>query len=300
MMRVASDEEGERMNIYGLGLSDKGISDKLGMPRTTITSWRNSRKLPANKGIPKTKLNTDGMTLKKLYVSEKKSTYEIGKIFGVNSKTVYSRLKRLGIPLRGKCWPFDPDPTRELSYLLGVFYGDGYVSKTSGSYRFALAVNDEDFIIEFKRALSRTLGKKPSIFFKHKHRYYCGAVSKKMYQFLKLGLDSHKPIIERYPADFLRGFFDSEGSAIKGNRANPRIREVRVACKNKVLIELCHRLLSNLGIKSHVYEYHYTGFSRCLMHLLIISAREEVGKFAHLVGFSIGRKREKLEEFLRA
>jgi intein-encoded DNA endonuclease-like protein len=106
-----------------------------------------------------------------------------------------------------------------------------------------------------------------------------------------------------YPREFLRGFFDSEGSVIStGNR-------IRVeACNyDREVLEFCRELLNGLGIHSKIYktkskgqpvvirgkQYHYTAD----LFTLKIYRIESVYRYMREVGFTISRKQNRLINF---
>lgn len=85
--------------------------------------------------------------------------------------TVVSRI--LGIPERTvKAWKYEgkmppltrwyPEPGKELAYILGVLYGDGYLHPRIEShiYEVELEVKDYEFAETFSRVMSKLLNKK--------------------------------------------------------------------------------------------------------------------------------------------
>lgn len=109
------------------------------------------------------------------------------------------------------------EPSPELAYIIGVTFGDGSTSfRKSGrsyKYRVRLKVVDREFAEEFKRCLE-VIGLKPSLRFERNRarcdRWCVEANSKMLYEFLKQPKEKLFEVAEKFPAEFLRGFFDSE------------------------------------------------------------------------------------------
>lgn len=96
--------------------------------------------------------------------------------------------------------------------------GDGYLCKRGLSCRFELSVIDYEFAAETGRSLAKLLAKgKPyqPWWDKNHNRWHvkCGSVL--LYQFLREPWEKLRPYVEHCRdcvADFLRAFFDGEGS----------------------------------------------------------------------------------------
>lgn len=109
------------------------------------------------------------------------------------------------------------------SYILGVIYSDGCVSfdKHTQKYRITIAMNDLDIMEKIHRIM--TPNKK---LYNYKHpragvdTYYVISTNKKDIEFLfKLGITEKKSLSMKYPnidrkydRDFIRGYFDGDGS----------------------------------------------------------------------------------------
>jgi intein-encoded DNA endonuclease-like protein len=91
-------------------------------------------------------------------------------------------------------------------------------------------------------------------------------------------------------ANFLKGFYDSEGYA----------RKYTISCSsiNKRGIMGILKLLSKLGIKGHLYKYKKSN-SETYYYILHIYGRENMGKFRNFISFAIGRKRKNLENIVK-
>ncbi len=121
----------------------------------------------------------------------------------------------------GKANKFNDKPSPELSYIIGVIYGDGYKYLNSKEYRLRLAVVDKDFTIEFAKNLAKILKRKKPYkpFFNEKlKRWIVVGSSILLFKFLEKPFEELKQYIEYNKdcaASFLRALFDGEGSIYK-------------------------------------------------------------------------------------
>lgn len=112
-------------------------------------------------------------------------------------------------------------------------------------------------------------------------------------------------VARMYPREFLRGFFDSEGSAIVSkNRA-------RIEASNYDLevLKLCRELLKELDIHSKIYKTKRKGQTAVIrgetyqyssdLFTLMIYRKDSVYKYTADVGFSIKRKQDKLLKYFK-
>lgn len=196
-------------------------------------------------------------------------------------------------------------PSPELSYVIGVCYGDGsaYSAKNRWGkykiikeYRIRLSAIDRDFVDEFNRCVSKVLGRSryPVYFDKRKGAYTITAYSRLLHDFLKEHLRKEKETIERYPADFVRGFFDSEGTiSVRGKT----IHEIKAYNTNKeVLTCIKNSLQTHFSINAILRRAQPGKTSRCKKPYfeLAISGQESMKKYCDFIGFTIARKMEKL------
>jgi intein-encoded DNA endonuclease-like protein len=134
-----------------------------------------------------------------------------------------------------------------LSYILGVLEGDGYVIYKSGKYLIGLSTKDYDFAKYFYRKLTN-IGLKPKTHYyqtKNKNwseRYIVECNSKKFCEWyfnLNKYDDYYKLLKEKeHKCMFLRGMFDSEGSVKVEYKDNKPIRRsIRISNTNVNLIK---------------------------------------------------------------
>lgn len=119
---------------------------------------------------------------------------------------------------------FEAKPSPELSYLLGVVFGDGSAGlyKKKQDYFLSLQVKDKDFAEKFSECGAKVLKKEKAfalVLGKDKNfstKYSTRIRSKQLYYFVKdvkNNFEKAKPFIEEFPAEFVRGLADSEGTA---------------------------------------------------------------------------------------
>ncbi|ASJ09041.1 DNA endonuclease [Thermococcus siculi] len=203
----------------------------------------------------------------------------------------------------------DLSPSPALSYVIGVYLGDGSIhNKGNGKYRIKLKVVDREFSEAFYSALQK-LGLHPVFGFENDStrvgRFYVEGSSKALYEFLKNPLESLFRMAELYPAEFLRGFFDSEGFPVVS--AGKRFRvHVEAVNSNLKLLEFSKSLLeTKFGITSAVFKMYSKGqrviirgqeyASNVDMFGLRITKLRDVERFHKEIGFTAERKTQKLQ-----
>lgn len=108
-------------------------------------------------------------------------------------------------------------------------------------------------------------------------------------------------------AAFLRGFFDSEGSSYVMIKYGVTNRKIEICNNDLQLIKFCKKLLAELGIKTRKIDIRYRS-ERILKGRKLppftfyrLTLRENVEnfkKFRNLIGFSIKRKQDNLDEII--
>jgi intein-encoded DNA endonuclease-like protein len=202
-------------------------------------------------------------------------------------------------------------PSEELAYVIGAIVGDGYVCQKLRNYyyRVVLTVKDLEFAEEFARCIAKVIGREPPKSIPGKDGVFVVEVgSKTLYELLKkpVNIDRIRQYIEHCincVSAFLWGFFDSEGS-IYGNG------KIRVYNSDKPLLEYIKDLLNRLGIKTTGPKIIVkagtpckspttgkTYFTRKDVSYLYIHAESRL-RFYQLIGFTVKRKQQRLEEYL--
>ncbi|MFH1623070.1 MAG: LAGLIDADG family homing endonuclease [Candidatus Aenigmatarchaeota archaeon] len=186
-------------------------------------------------------------------------------------------------------------------YILGVIRGDGCISfRKDGGACIYLSVVDEDFAKVFYKLLKEWSGIYCRIW-KYGDRWRVTQSSVASVRALKY-FDSERlnHMNDSKIASFLKGMYDSEGNV--SNRC------IRFYNSDKKLIELVRGLLKILGIQTgRVYTRpagnHEIGGRIFLVkpvHTLNITGRRNLELFYEKIGFSIGRKQEKLFQYLKS
>jgi hypothetical protein len=193
-----------------------------------------------------------------------------------------------------------------LAYVVGVMLGDGSCSRMKAgpgawgtdSWRIELKVADPEFALAFATALARTL-KRPE--FRRPHvfpvpgGYWRVSVASKSFgewwqEQRRHPYESLAWLVEKRPAEFLRGLYDSEG--------NLTTNEVRIFTTRLATIDLAQLAISILGLRGRRRLFRPAGtpvrlpqggetISTVDLWALIPSPRRE---FLRLVGSSIERK----------
>jgi intein-encoded DNA endonuclease-like protein len=205
----------------------------------------------------------------------------------------------------GRVYRLPEVPTPELSYLIGVNFGDTSRAKSSWhhNYTVRLRVTDECFATEFSRAASKVLSAKLfKVWLDKKRGLWTTEVnSMLLFRLLKRPLNKLRTYIEhcsQCASAFLRGFFDAEGGSSSGS----------VNCSNTnslVLTYVKHLLHSKfslkvrgpykqgrppgtrVGINGKWYKVNKQCYSLSL-------GRQDSKTFAVVVGFTIPRKQRGL------
>lgn len=147
-------------------------------------------------------------------------------------------------------------PSAELSYILGVIYGDGWVvvCKKSGNYRVGLHTVSLEFAQEFQKALE-TINLHTNLYpmrnkgFGTKQLYRVQAASRRFVDWWRnLSISEIEQLVTDNPTHFLRGFFDSEGSFSTSGQAS-------LSNTNLDRLALVQRIGTKLQFSMHLHKY---------------------------------------------
>jgi intein-encoded DNA endonuclease-like protein len=194
----------------------------------------------------------------------------------------------------------------ELAYIIGAIEGDGCVFyATIGKvWKIRLHVTDRDFAEEFNISMAKVLQTQPHSVFKDtksgklgkKPVYNVWYTSKNLCAFLKSS--QIYSVIESFPQDFIRGFADAEGS-VSVQKYNFKVDISNTSIET---LEFVKGLLKkHFDIDSAIYiavRPNEHNFNKKTVFRLTIYRRASFRKYVESIGFSIARKREKLEEAL--
>lgn len=207
---------------------------------------------------------------------------------------------------------FPPSP--DLSYLLGVRYGDGsiyhyQVWNGKGFFQrwvFQLVCKDQDFINAFVESARKVTGRKIQMHRKRMKYYQALVYCKALCLFLNEPLNELTHTIDKYPSEFLRGFFDSEGGVYLEGQQTFRVRAYN---SDKPLLEYVAQVLrEKFGIVSSIWINVKAG-RQCTFgskivqttkncYVLQVVRKINVKKFMREIGFSIARKKQKWFEVM--
>ena len=195
------------------------------------------------------------------------------------------------------------EPSQELSYLLGVRYGDMSFCSHRAVVRLC-GVKDEDFAEEFAYCLGKVMDNTYKVHYNGRH-FTVATESRVLNEYFILPLEYQKTQIECYPETFIRGFFDSEG----GTYGKPCV--LRAYNTDTGILEYIKELLDKyFSIHSTIIETnkkflvgttYYSKDGRMFTkrkrkYVLSVCRRSDKRIFAEQIGFSIYRKQKPLME----
>jgi DNA-binding transcriptional regulator WhiA len=177
-----------------------------------------------------------------------------------------------------------PKPSNKLAWFLGVLAGDGYVTplkNKSNSYHVGLITISKEFATKFNRIGEKLFGIKPTwssykaykLNSKWRNYYACRFLSKTLAEYFGNWYENSWPetlnskfswVIkdENYLANFLSGYFDSDGN-IRKNYS--RAYRIYIAIKKQETQIYIKNLFSKLDVKSVAYSngLWINGFEKC-------------------------------------
>lgn len=182
----------------------------------------------------------------------------------------------------------DLSPSAPLAYVLGSLYGDGYTCIHRHNYCIGLRVKDKEFVIAFSEAMNK-IKLYPHIYFQER-KYYRAIVSSKKFVewFRELSFGKVESLISGCETDFIRGFYDSEGSL--GQCWRRRTFRIYFGDTNFELLQLIGRLLSQSGFQTNTYKIKTPENCKQFYHLWLLGGNSEVTRFLKLIQPSIPRK----------
>lgn len=203
-----------------------------------------------------------------------------------------------------KCTLFTPKPSPDLSYFTGVFIGDGTI--TSGSCpstkKVTLMTVDKDLAKMFDKAATSFLDRGNPYGVRYcasAQKYRVRIYSTLLADFLKKPFEKTKHLTQKYPAEFVRGFFDAEGSigvTLTKGRLEPMLNVVNT---NPNYIHSIEDLLKNhFNIELKISRREMKG-NRKPLYTLYTYRYKLINSFNSKIGFGVFRKREKLNDVLR-
>jgi intein-encoded DNA endonuclease-like protein len=202
----------------------------------------------------------------------------------------------------GRVKQFSPDSSPELAYVIGVRLGDASLGISKYNFNIKLRVTDFDFAREFSRCLCTVLRRKvyePRWMNRFSH-WYVSAGSMLLFKYLSGPIELFRDVIEHDDAcasAFLRGFFDSEGSAsgrsLTVYNANLKALEyVKFLLVSRFSIECSGPHLGRRGGGTKLIRGRLCRVNKDSYYLSV--RRKSIHDFSDRIGFSIARKNSAL------
>lgn len=157
-----------------------------------------------------------------------------------------------------------------MAYVLGFFAADGYITKNNrGSYFFSVEIADLNLLENMKRIIQSTHKIGVRIGKENKKQLYrlqigskeiCNDLKELGFSVAKTGNITVPAVPAQYFRDFVRGYFDGDGSVWSGlaHKERPHnsstIHVVFTSCSRGFLHELRRRLRLYLIFGSRVYK----------------------------------------------
>ena len=136
---------------------------------------------------------------------------------------------------------------KDNSYFLGLIWADGHIKKfTENSYQFEIGLVDEDLIKSFAKELNtkysllnnKRINEKPIYRIRLNNKHFGERLSQLGYANKKIDRDYLPSIPKEYMLDFIRGYFDGDGTVyIKKTKNTKGTIGCRIIspCKNVVI-----------------------------------------------------------------
>lgn len=289
-MRFYTKENYEKvLNLHEKGLGCRKINKITNIPILRIYKWIYKDEKPL--------LISEKFKNSRIWL-DKKRWPEILKKANENrlkSKRFWESRKKVAEKITKKLPEDAKIPSRELGYVLGAIYGDGYL----GKYSIKLKVKDSDFAETFAKNILKWSGHTSSIRKDKFGLYIVRFHSIRGCEFLSsIKMIDIKNWKTGNKISFLRGLFDSEGCAPD---ATKRAKSIILYNSNKKIISLTSFLLNELNIKHSITSRKPSkgkigrwDFIRKKNYCISITNYENKKKFYRIIGFSIKRKQDRL------
>lgn len=221
----------------------------------------------------------------------------IGNYFKIHPSTVAGWLYRGSNPRKVSGGYFNEADTRDspqLAYIAGAILGDGYLQKNQ--YRLGLRAKDEDFVRLVKKELRKIVSGNISFYISEENgskMYRVTTTCHGLYRWFEKW-ENMVEIAKKFPAEFIRGLADAEGSIslFWDEKERKERRYLSIANTNKFLIEFVRGLARRFDIDFKLRRL------KSGVYYLYIQDKKNISKFNRHIGFSIARKKEKLTRAL--
>lgn len=156
--------------------------------------------------------------------------------------------------------------SKELAYLYGILIGNGNITPIFNKKRghrthlIQLVTKSKIFCQFFLRTANKILGTHYASIRKRKDGYWRTYLISNALAHWFFTINAYK-LVNFYPIDFLRGFYESDGS-IDGNR-------ITLANTEKWKLELAKRAIMQIGLpRMNWYKRKYTGYGKGIIYCL--------------------------------
>lgn len=270
----------------------------------------------------------------RMYTVEEKTLKEIGEILGVNWGTIKHRLVTNNIPLRtrSECkrlrdrthpcegngrkhfMNFDYFKTwsKNMAYIVGFISADGYIDKDSSFFRIGLQERDFGHLEKIRKEIEYTGDVRRTIHRIGTKEYPTAELSVASRHVVKdlmnVGIANNKSfttnmdkVPEEYRLDFIRGYFDGDGSIGEQwtKKSKTPMLRVRICSGSKRILEQIVEHLEKLEVKrvninkdsrKELYEITYSQNASKQIYKLFYEDEKSI---------YLDRKKEKFEDILR-
>jgi intein-encoded DNA endonuclease-like protein len=206
---------------------------------------------------------------------------------------------------------FEPVPSPELSYIVGIVFGDGYTAEDQGRGVVGVTNKDRDLLEHFLLCIARVFNCPSAGRITKGTRYgtlKATVGSTLLMLFLQKPLPQLAPLIEKHPADLIRGFFDAEGCAVvttSGERLRVGVKasnsDIEVLQYMSRLLREKFRIASSINIERKPWQTTIHGqvvdFKKTVFRLCVNNFND-VEVFARGIGFLSVHKQKILEDAL--
>lgn len=201
--------------------------------------------------------NISAELLRELYVEKKMGIEKIAKLLGHSNATIWKRLRKYGMPIRPQRPIPDLRPSPALAYVCGVLKGDGflYYDEKRENCRLGLNTKERAFAESFRSALERLGLRARLCFTPSSGMWRVDASSAELCRWFAGG--GWRSVAEQYPADFIRGFYESEGS-LNLRRCNcgrcrgTLVVQIEMINTDLQLLEFVRLLVERLGFRTSI------------------------------------------------
>lgn len=219
--------------------------------------------------------------LSRLYLDDKRSLEDIGRLYGVSKVAIYDKLRKFGLKRRSKSQArleaqrqgklpqqyfrinedFFSKWSADMAYVLGLFITDGCISKTGV---ISLKMNEKALLERVRQAMDSEHEVTPS---KYQRGLYCFSFARE--KILKdlsyFGVFPNKSMSVSFPdvpaefmADFIRGVFDGDGSVFFDPRSPNCPVRTKFVSSSKDFIKSLEVSLQRMGLPQRVIYEHNT------------------------------------------